>query len=322
MTVLLTDTGWTDLLGNDNTWTDFADFVYGSTTNETAAVGVEGGEVASTLGGADYISGVALGTGLGIAVVGELQTNQGADLIIGYSVGGDAGIFVSGTIGTGQGSDKIIGQGLAGDGLVVTSEGSILTRAGDDVIIGNSLDGTGIVNEGTITLDDSGIDQGIDVMQGAGGNGGINNSGSITFGGGNDTLAAVSTGTAADITNSGEIRMGAGADSVIFAGTGVGLGGGTYFLGAGGDTFAGFAAGGTVDAGDGVEDTLILTSEVADNSVSYTVNLVEDTVTFTATLPLIGGVTMTTSNFENLVYGEQTFAFSDLTDGQVIGAVA
>ncbi len=324
MAIELTASGWLNELGFEQFWSEASDFAYGSSTNITSAIFVRNDVVVATLGGNDYISGVALGNGIGLEIQGELQTNQGSDLVIGYSAAGVAGIDISGTLGTGQDSDKIIGQAIAGNGINVSFGGAMLTKAGADVIVGNSVFAIGITNQGTIQMDVSGVDEASDVLQAGGGTNGLFNSGSITFGGGNDTLIAVSTtGNGIDLINSGEIRMGSGADTLVCGGTNLVDGGGNIFLGAGGDTFRGFGNM-TVDAGDGVRDTLILPTESvfeAGFELSYTVNLDGDNVTFTASVDNTA-VTMTTTGFETLSYGNQTFAFSELFDGQTLTAPA
>ena len=53
--------------------------------------------------------------------------------------------------------------------------------------------------------------------------------------------------------------------------------------------------------------------------LSYTVSLDEGNVSFTASVDNVT-VTMTTTGFETLIFGNQAFAVSDLTDSQVITA--
>ena len=298
MTILLTETGWTDLLGEDKFWSESADFVFGSSNDNTAAVSVANGSRVESLGGNDYIAGNAQGNGIGLDVQGQLRTNEGSDLLVGYSVLGPAGIRVSGTIGTGQDSDKIFGQAFRFNaaGISVEDDGRVLTKAGADIMIGVSSLGTGISNAGIIEMDVPGEPGATDIMQG-GGLVGVANSGSIKFGDGNDSLLAVSFGNTllgfdVDLFNSGEIRMGSFGNM-------------------------------TIDAGNGVNDTLILPAAFpvpgGEFPVAYIVGINGDEVSFTA-----GGVTMTTTGFETLEYGgfiddpAYTFNFSDLQNGQVI----
>ncbi len=322
MTIELTATGWTDLLGNSNPWTSSSDFVYGQSLDSTPAVAIAGGVVASAGGGNDSVSGFALSNGTGFTVQGELQMNRGDDVILGFSQNSiGIAILSTGIIGTGKGDDKIIGQGDIG--ISISSGGFLQTKVGDDVIFGSGIGSgsVGIFNQGTIEMDVA-ADEGNDVLQGVGSSGVFNSGGTITFGGGNDTLVAVSTdSSSADLFNNGEIRMGSGADTLLLGGTGLMDGGGDIFLGAGGDTLVGFGDM-TVDAGDGVNDTLILPSSTAfagGQTLVYTVAINEaaGTVSFISGIGLTAR-TMTTTGFENLIYADQTFAFSELTNGQTL----
>ena len=321
MTILLTGTGFENILGATVNWTNFADFVYGASTDATPAVAVAPNVVAASLGGNDYISGVSLATGEGILIGGELQTNQGADLVIGYSAGGTGLSLVAGTLGTGQGSDKVVGQGFS-IGISVDADSAILTKAGADVIVANatSAGGVGLFNQGTIEMDVSGVDEGIDILQAGGGDTGLVNAGTITFGAGADTLAAVSTGLDFyDLINvGGTIRMGAGADTLVAGGTGIALGG-EVFLGDGADTFFGFGEDMVVDAGNGVNDTLVLPTEVGGigTPLAYVVQVdsVAGTVTFTSS---VFSGSMETLGFEFLTFGGTTVDIASLSTGDII----
>ena len=320
MTIELTATGFTNVLGQTASWSTFTDFVYGSVNGfgETAVL-VANGVTAATLAGNDVIAGNAQGiNGIGLEVEGTLQTNEGSDLVTGSALSGSAGISISGTLGTGQGSDKVIGQGLI-NGIEIGLGATLTTKDGSDVVVG--VGGfIGILNQGTIEMDISGQNEAIDVIQAAG-QIGLANTGEIRFAAGNDSLTAISADRSnVDLLNTGTIRMGVGADTLLLGGSNLMSGGGEIYLGDGGDTFGGFGDM-TVFAGNGVNDTLILPAEFTGSPfpVSYTVGINGDEVTFTT-----GGITMVTTGFETLEYGgfiddpAYTFNFSDLENGQVI----
>ncbi|SBO42112.1 hypothetical protein [Cyanobium sp. NIES-981] len=194
---------------------------------------VEQTAVIKTGGGADTIRGlVANGSFSGsITNHGLISTGGGNDILKG--IRGDGvfsygfGIENTGRISMGPGDDSILGQSPNGTGLRVLT-GSIDTGDGDDTI-----EGTRLGPIPTIFLT-PGIEIGGEVR--------------ITTGDGNDLV--IGRGITG-IQNSGLIRTGRGNDRVdALTGGFSGLGG--TLLGAGNDTLAGFAAlgfGGGVNAG-------------------------------------------------------------------------
>lgn len=210
------------------------------------------------------------------------------------------GIDNRGTIETGNGNDSISGSG---GGSGIQNLGTINTGEGNDSISGSG--GVGTVNVGTINTG-----SGDDSISGSGDSDGIGtvNFGTINTGNGNDSiLGSGPTG----IFNTGTINTGNGDDTLISKGVFFGGGDsrGKVFLGNGSDYLKGFGDG-SFDGGKG-SDTLELTTG------TYTVGISGATVSFTGSNGFFDA-TMNTTGFEQLIAGSNTYAFSNLSDGQRI----
>ncbi len=333
-------------------FTNSADIVPSSGTEEIINTGI-----ANTLAGNDSITGTGDSRGIFNESNGTINTDTGNDKITGKS--GSYGIYNAGTIETGVGEDIITGTGRTGiftQGFY-GAIGTINTDNGDDTIIGNGSDygiyntstintgkgsdmiagnggSFGIFNDGTIVTD-----TGNDTITGIGTGNGIAY-GTINTGNGNDTIIGTSTVDQGPYTQGGivnvNINTGSGNDTIIgknnstaaapgisnndsIIDTGAGndivdaltggfAGSGIILLKDGNDTIKGFGSG-RFDGGSG-KDTLELTTG------NYTVGISEATVSFTR-----DGITMNTSEFEQLIAGSTTYNFTSLTNGQTITIV-
>lgn len=212
-----------------------------------------------------------------------INTGNGDDYIIGTTTGNNAAGIASvfkGTINTNNGHDSIIGTGDT-TGIICTEDGTINTGKGNDIITGTGRKNGIAIGSFSGTISSKGTistGKGNDVITGIGG----------IF---NDTLGIIDTGKGNDIVDA---REGG------FRGTGRTL------LGRGKDLLRGFGSGNF--EGGGGKDSLELTAG------NYTVGILGATVSFTNN----DGITMNTSEFEQLVAGSTMYNFTSLTDGQTI----
>jgi len=290
------------------TFTNRADVVPASGVEQILNTGI-----ANTLAGSDIITGISTGANLNNNVginnyYGVIDTGAGNDTITGIATGGwGYGIqnySTNATIDTGAGKDTITATGFTYG--IYNIDATINTGAGEDIIIATGGD-SGITNGGTIDTGD-----GSDTITGIGGgdgrNYGIANTvgAIIDTGNGNDIITGTGGGGIeydAAIQNDGIIDTGNGEDSIIAYGGFSGMG--RVFLGNGQDYLKGFGSG-TFNGGSG-KDTLELTSGI------YTVGISPAGVNFAK-----DGIIMNTSEFEQLIAGDTTYNFSNLTNGQTI----
>jgi hypothetical protein len=319
MKVYLTDTGWTDdTTGAIGTWTDGNDVVTGTNDHGTG-VQVDGWVNANTLTGDDSITGwgydntevpsprypgIAYRLGFGIDNEGTINTGDGNNSITGAANG--TGINNSGTINTGGGNNSITGAGEAISGIWNWNFGTINTGGGNDSITGAAI-WVGIFNIGTINTGD-----GNDFITGAGITG-IENAGTINTGNGDDSITGSSSyglGMADirngfGITNFGTINTGDGNDIVTAIGGFSGSDTSIVLLGSGNDTLSGFGPTYFDGGPDPDYDTLILPS--GSYSVGSTTIGENTFVTF-----MLGDIIMSTTGFEVLNIGGNTYEFASL----------
>jgi hypothetical protein len=256
---------------------------------------------ANTRGGNDKITGTSTGF-FGIRNDGTINTGNGDDSITGTGLtgidNGGSGA-VGSTIKTGDGNDTITATGSGNGGI--RNDGIIDTGDGNDKIIGIGTGGSSIgINNFLGTIDTG---DGNDSITGVGsGSIGINNFGTINTGNGNDTITGSS-----GINNFGTINTGDGRD-IVDARQGGFSDTGTINLGNGNDIVKGFGSG-FFDGGYGY-DKLELTPG------RYTVGISGTTVSFAS-----NGITMNTSEFEQLIAGSTMYNFTSLTHGQTITIV-
>jgi hypothetical protein len=315
--------------------------------------------IANTLAGDDVITGtVTQDSGTGISNDGTLNTGDGNDIIIGNGAGINSGIGNGGYIDTGDGNDVITGINNGGDSDGITNAGGgvIDTGNGNDIITGiatlSNPSTKGIYNSATIN---TGNDNDSIIAKEY-----IVNYGGVFLGNGNDSIIVyivdtdiypatltnynvIEAGDGNDIIrtnfiyNKGIINTGSGDDSIITEGGFFGLYGidndgaiitgdgndsiianegfesgpnssGSWFLGEGDDYIKGYGSGDFY--GGSSNDILELTPG------SYTVGIVDTSVTFTK-----GNQLMITSEFEQLIAGDTTYFFTNLTEGQTIVVV-
>jgi hypothetical protein len=271
----------------------------------------------NTGAGNDTITGLSSDGGAGIYNnVSTINTDDGDDAIKG--TGGGTGIYNNvSTINTGAGNDTItgtafiyFGTGISNRNLINTGDDNdtiINTGDGDDTITGTSTNnGQGIFNYNSTI--NTGF--GNDTITGTSTNGqGIANFGIINTGFGNDTITGTGSLIGSNaIVNYDTINTGDGND-IVNALTGSFGGTGTTLLENGSDVVKGFGSG-RFNGGNGYDKLQLTTIG------TYTVSRSGSTVSFSkAGVP---GVVMNTTLFEQLIAGNATYSFSNLTNGQVI----
>jgi hypothetical protein len=283
--------------------------------------------------GNDSLIGRGLSVGIQLSN-SSVYTGDGNDKVIGEStstswVGGFAGLLIlSSWLSTGGGKDSILGTSHSYVGLL-NIDSNIDTGADNDVITGSGL-GTGSLDEGSAGIINNSLSQysiintgdGNDVITGTSRNywGIWNTAGSqILTGAGNDVIRASSESHLA-VRNDGLIDMGGGNDVFDAFSGGFQMAVGKLDLGSGSDTLLGFGSG----PGDGVNSGFYGGSGNGDKLIlpsgEYTVYIDGGKTTFEGVDALGNTSSMDTYEFERLVVGSTSFAFSSLTNNQTIDA--
>ncbi|MEH1969842.1 hypothetical protein [Nostoc sp.] len=288
----------------------------GSGSDTITGTGI-GGSFSNNIGtaiiGSSLGEATAGGTGTGISNSSTLNAGDENDTITG-----------AGTGGTGSTGGSITGKsGKGGTGTGISNSGTLNAGDGNDTITGTGTGGTG--GKGVLIGLTNSIPPGeIRSKNGDGGSGiGISNDGIIDTGNGHDILTGQATttigGIAYGIYGQGIIKTGDGNDKIIATSNidkvqqKVTIGGGIRFeLGTGNDYFKGFGSA-IVDGGNGF-DTLDVKafkrSEVSVSGVISGNSLNPANITFNNNGNLI---TLLTTGFENFIFADSSFSYSNLT---------
>lgn len=284
------------------------------------------GGIIDTGTGKDSISAIGGYRGIYNTRNATIKTGTGNDTVDGSAT--EWGIYNDGIINTGSGKDSITGSASDSDSLgIENKDGIINTGNGKDSITGTG-GFIGILNFAPFTFS-AAIDtgNGNDFILGSG-NIGISNYASINTGNGKDIITGTSNNNVGiQNQDDGIINTGNGNDKIIGSGNvgifnkgtidtakdndiidatnGGFLGDGNILLGDGNDILKGFGSG-IFNGGNG-KDKLELTTG------SYTVGISVAAVSFTS-----HGITMNTSEFEQLIAGSIAYDFTQLFNGQII----
>jgi len=253
--------------------------------------------------GNDNIIGISTAEmGSGILNLGIIDTGNSNDIITG--TGNFVAISNDGIINTGNGEDFIISQGkFSNSGVVFLEDGN------DSLLVYASLFNVNLSNRALENYNAIDTGEGDDLITSTGV---IYNEGIINTGNGNDSIFVnggvdgITGNTYGIYNNGGAINMGDGNDSIIANGgfESAPNSSGAWFLGEGKDYIKGYGSG-DFYGGNG-NDTLELTPG------TYTVGI-WDRVVFAK-----GNSLMLASEFEQLIAGDQTYDFANLTAGQII----
>ncbi len=248
-----------------------------------------------------------------VANSGTIETSGGFAATSMQVVGGDmAQVTNSGLV---RANGVMIGMGflVAGNNAQVTNSGTVdagggMVAMGMQVIAGNTAQ---VTNSGTINAHGSDMGVGL-VVQGV--NSQVNNSGTINVSGGVQGMGLMVQGNA-EITNSGAISGStdaiwatAGGQTVTNSGT---INGGVW-LEDSNDSFnaAGGVVNGLIDGGDGY-DVLRFTMDISAESWESALAALAGQLDPNGGTVVLGGVTYTWSNFEELVHLIRLYAIRD-----------